>query len=307
LALGGTKTLVEHGGTCVTHRRLEVRDEAASAMEVPKDPSILDLVSKLRLPSRGWITVDDWDGDLCAIGIASSREPRRVVYVSTWNKKGGRYYYESESPTGPDPTDYEVLDQGEDVDFTTLLQAIDRHLSIRLCRKLSGLPPYGATAISYPSSFARSGREGSVVEFLPDTPAAWIGNFAPGLGGYSGVHVHPNGRQVVLFCDGAGRVVDPQTRDCSDLPGSNFIFDARRVTNPPGLVCDSRGTHFFRLGPEGLVWHTRRLSIDGFRDVVFTQDRIIGSGIEMDGKTWTAFEVDLRTGDAKSGPYVPIP
>lgn len=174
-------------------------------------------------------------------------------------------------------------------------------------RVLPGLPSYGATAIPFPPSFARSGREGLVVEFHPDTPGAWVGNFAAGLGGYTGAHVHPNGRDIVVFNGGAGCVVDPETREWADLPGSGFIADGRRVRNPPGFVCDVQGTSFFRIGPDGVVWHTRRLSLDGFRDVVFTEDRITGSGIEMDGKTWTPFEVDLRTGDARGGPQVPLP
>lgn len=72
-------------------------------------------------------------------------------------------------------------------------------------RLLAGLPPYGEPAVPFPRSFARSGREGVVVEFLPDTPDTWIGNFKPGLGGYSGVHAHPNGRDVLVFSTGSVR------------------------------------------------------------------------------------------------------
>lgn len=66
------------------------------------------------------------------MGIACSGDPRRLVYVSTWNRRPGRYYYECETPRGPDATDYEVADSGEDVDFEALLRAaMERHLPTR--------------------------------------------------------------------------------------------------------------------------------------------------------------------------------
>jgi hypothetical protein len=67
-------------------------------------------------------------------------------------------------------------------------------------------------ARSFPVSFARTGREGYVVEFFPDTPDVWVGNFGPGLGGHSGVHLHPSGTDVAVFSKGAGYVIDVTKR-----------------------------------------------------------------------------------------------
>jgi hypothetical protein len=66
-----------------------------------KDASILDLVARLDLPRRGWIVVDHWDADCMAIGIATPADLRRLVYVSTYDEKPNRYYYECEIPAGP--------------------------------------------------------------------------------------------------------------------------------------------------------------------------------------------------------------
>ena len=93
-----------------------------------RHPSIVQLLGALVLPGRGWVETDTWDGDLRAVGIARSDDRGRLVYVSTWKKRPGRYYYECEVPSGPDATDYEVTDRGEDVDFETLLRAMERHL-----------------------------------------------------------------------------------------------------------------------------------------------------------------------------------
>lgn len=106
----------------------EARVHRASRARVPKHTSIVRVVATLRLAERGWIETDHWDADLCAVGIARSGGPRQLVYISTWKKRPGRYYFECEAPNGPAPTDYEVVSQGDDVDFETLLAAMERHL-----------------------------------------------------------------------------------------------------------------------------------------------------------------------------------
>ena len=99
----------------------------------------------------------------------------------------------------------------------------------------SGLPPYGPLAESFPPRFA--GREGLVVEFISDTPRAWVGNFAPGLGGYDGVHLHPNQKDVIIVAGGEPYVVDPEHKLVrNELQGA--IFDVWEMTDPPGFVFD---------------------------------------------------------------------
>lgn len=106
----------------------EIRLSRLSRASVQKDSSIIRLVERLSLGARGWTETDTWDGDLCAVGLARSDDPRRCVYVSTWKRARDRYYYECETPTGPGATDYEVTERGEDVDFEMLLRAMERHL-----------------------------------------------------------------------------------------------------------------------------------------------------------------------------------
>lgn len=104
--------------------------EGRYGQPVSKHPSIVRLLDALALPEHGWVEVDFWDGDTCAVGIARRGTPRPLVDVSVWNLPPGRYYYECETPTGPDATDYEVVEKGEEVDFETLKAAMERHLSI---------------------------------------------------------------------------------------------------------------------------------------------------------------------------------
>ncbi|RME50659.1 MAG: hypothetical protein D6790_20950 [Caldilineae bacterium] len=93
-----------------------------------KDRSILDLLALIDLASNGWISVDHWDADLCAIGIAKMGDPRRLVYVSTFERLPGRYDYECEVKAGPNAEDYVTVDSGEDVDLERLRQVLRRHL-----------------------------------------------------------------------------------------------------------------------------------------------------------------------------------
>ena len=94
-----------------------------------KNESINSLLSRLNLKKHGWIVVDNWDSDQCAIGIAKSDNPRHLVYVSTFGKDNGFYDYECEVPTGSDPTDYATSKMGKNVGFDEFLKELQKHLS----------------------------------------------------------------------------------------------------------------------------------------------------------------------------------
>lgn len=171
-----------------------------------------------------------------------------------------------------------------------------------LFRVLPGLPPYGPPARPFPPAFGRSGREGYVVEFLPGSPAAWVGNFQGGLGHYTGVHPHPNGRDVVVFASGLGQVVNAHTGELNgDVGGA--IEHLWIVANPAGFVLNLHGLAFSRIWCNGVYWHTKRLSWDGFKDVAFSPERISGMALDAPNEKWFPFEVDVRTGRSKGGAY----
>ena len=97
-------------------------------MSVEKDDSIWALLDRLDLQTRGWVVQDHWAGDLCAIGIASARNERRLVYVSTFGKDRDKFDFECELPDGPEAEQYAVARRGEDVDFKTLVDVLSGHL-----------------------------------------------------------------------------------------------------------------------------------------------------------------------------------
>lgn len=168
-------------------------------------------------------------------------------------------------------------------------------------RILDGLPSSGPLAHAFPDEWGKLAREGVVVEFDSGS-GTWTGNFEPGLGGLDLARAHPNGRDVVVLSRGDCWIVDSEQRSATRiLPAIEALLD---VHDPPGFVLNSQGMAFARIGPDGLLWHTRRLSFDGF-------DRLQIAGGELTGVAWSPledrwlpFQVDLRTGSSRGGSYV---
>lgn len=96
-----------------------------------KHPSIRLLLSSLSMQANRWIVIDHWSDDLCAIGIACENCPRRLVYVSTYGKDDEKYDFVCEIPNGPNPEDYLVSDEGENVTRDVLGSVIEKHLAGR--------------------------------------------------------------------------------------------------------------------------------------------------------------------------------
>lgn len=97
-------------------------------MTPSKAPSILKLIEMLQLDKHGWIIVDHWEADLCAVGIAANKNPRRLVYISSYNKPDGIFDYECETPLAGDNEEYEVEQEGQDVPFAEIMDVLKRHL-----------------------------------------------------------------------------------------------------------------------------------------------------------------------------------
>jgi len=165
-------------------------------------------------------------------------------------------------------------------------------------RLLAGLPPYGAATICFPSEWGRLGREGVVVEFASQA-GSWVGNFAGGLGGLTAVHPHPNDRDVVVIAAGDLWVVDMEQRSAEVAFSS--IDAALDVQHPPGWVFSRQRVALARFGPGGLIWHTRRLSWDGFDQLKIVGGEITGRAWSPIRNQWLEFQVDLRTGKSSGG------
>jgi hypothetical protein len=167
------------------------------------------------------------------------------------------------------------------------------------CR-LQGLPSYGPIATGFPEEWARLGREGLVVEFTGIDGTSWVGNFRPGLGGLDAVRWHPNGSQVLVASAGALWCVDPDCRVAKEIAPD--VFNTWELENGD-LLIDDQGLAFVRLGRSGVVWHTQRISWDGFQNVHLEAKQVSGEAWSPIEDQWLPFCVDLETGRVDGGSY----
>jgi hypothetical protein len=170
--------------------------------------------------------------------------------------------------------------------------------------ELPGLPAVGPL----PEQFARSGRpthsEGYVVRFVRDDGTDWVGNFQRGLTRCDLVLRHPNAADVLVIAGGEVYVVEPTLRRMKEVFGG-AVVKVHELNEGRLFVLDHQGVRFEAVGPNGILWSTRRLSWDGFVDVCIESRRIVGKGWSAPDDTWRTFEVDLATGRSTGGAVGP--
>jgi hypothetical protein len=165
-------------------------------------------------------------------------------------------------------------------------------------RLLEGLPPYGPLATAFPADWGRLGREGTVVEFETEG-GTWVANFGRGLGGIELAQLHPNKHDAVVIAAGDLWVVDGVERSAKLLlPAIETVFEVR---DPEGWVFNRQGLALARFGPDGLMWHTRRLSWDGFDQLKVGGSEVTGLAWSPMDNQWYPFRVDLTTGRSTGG------
>jgi hypothetical protein len=142
-------------------------------------------------------------------------------------------------------------------------------------------------------------REGFVVEFRLDASRSWVGNFQPGLTTLNDVLIDESAHVALVIAGGQGyRVRLHDGELLSEIGGT--IQSVYASLGIDGLVfCD--GTDF-ELHRDTLVWRTRRVSWDGFRNVKMGVKQLTGEAWMFDD-TWHPFSVNLATGEVEGGSY----
>lgn len=170
----------------------------------------------------------------------------------------------------------------------------------RTVRFLSGLPPYGPMPTAFPSEWASLGREGVVVEFASET-GAWVANFRPGMGGLQFAAILSNRLNAIVIAAGDLWVIDLTARSAvRKLPAIEAMWE---VKDPEGWVFSRQGIALARVGPEGIIWHTRRLSWDGFDQIKIDREELRGLAWSPLDDAWRPFSVELKTGKSDGGSY----
>ena len=166
-------------------------------------------------------------------------------------------------------------------------------------RILPGLPPYGKRAISVPERWGMTGQEGLVVEFGIAAAEPWVVNFRRGYLSLDAVRKHPNGKHVLVIAGGDAWFVAPQLRRIEQF--ERPIDGIWEIPGSDDLVFSSQGLAFLRLGASGIIWHTRRLSWDGFDQLPIVAGKLEGLSWTPLGDEWLPFKVDPLSGKSLGG------
>ncbi|HTJ01024.1 MAG TPA: hypothetical protein VL527_19225 [Dongiaceae bacterium] len=160
---------------------------------------------------------------------------------------------------------------------------------------LPGLPGVGPV----PEAFSATGRgthsEGLVVCFLPQTINSWVGNFQPGICQYNAVFMHPDGRTVIVISGGTAYVVEPQSRTCLRHFGACITSAACDLSRKLLVISDL--THLWLFDDRGERWVSKRISLDGIRNLRIETETVSGESYDPMSDRWYSFSVTLKSGE----------
>jgi hypothetical protein len=107
--------------------RQKVCEAMKEEVNRPKDPSVLDLIDIVDPEMRGWVILDHWDTDRCAVGFANRSDPDRLGYLSSWGKLPGHYFLELETPNPDEELGYSAKTIS-DCEVAEALMLLEEHL-----------------------------------------------------------------------------------------------------------------------------------------------------------------------------------
>jgi hypothetical protein len=170
-----------------------------------------------------------------------------------------------------------------------------------LFRQLPGLPGEGPAPLQFTATGQGSHREGFVIEFHPPSRQPWVGNFQPGLAGFSTVVLHPDGRSVVVISGGQAYQIDPESQSIISQFGGGIA--GCMVIPTRSMLVMSDDIRLWALQPAGIAWQTERISWDGIRSLTVSGSDIAGEAYDPMTDSWTPFSVSLDSGRVTGGSY----
>ncbi len=142
-------------------------------------------------------------------------------------------------------------------------------------------------------------REGYVVEFNPPNASVWVGNFQPGGTRFYCAVEDLDDEAVLVIAGGQGYVVNERSGQLLAEYDSDIEFVE---THESGALIVGSGTDFTAYRNNAVLWRTRRVSWDGFRNLQMAGEDVQGEAWCFDD-TWHKFSVNIRTGQSTGGSY----
>jgi hypothetical protein len=162
---------------------------------------------------------------------------------------------------------------------------------------LPGLPGVGPLPEQFTATGTGTHQEGFVVRFFLGSSESWIGNFQRGMGSLNDVFLHPNGRTIIVISSGQAYEINPTDRKLKGHFGaciSCAIQDA-----PSQLLIFADLTHLWAFDDKGKRWESKRVSMDGIRNLKIERDSVLGESMDPASEKWNKFSVSLQTGKMK--------
>jgi hypothetical protein len=163
-------------------------------------------------------------------------------------------------------------------------------------------PPPGEAVIAIPPDGLDSGRARAYLR-IGLGEASWIGNFEIGDMNVSTISLMPDGKHLFVSAEGAGYIIDLKSRTLVETIGTDVagvLVDYKRTV----FIVDHNGMRLEAFDKTGRLWKTDTISFRGFRDTAFTDTTFTGEVLHPSRLGWTAFSVNLATGEVRFGDAV---
>ena len=168
---------------------------------------------------------------------------------------------------------------------------------------LKGLPVYGPMYVPISPDGIPFYSEGFVVCFYKNEGTGWVANFKSGWTNYSAVFDFPAFKRTVVFAFGQCYIM----ADNEQNPLLAFGVGITNVfqTNDNILIAADQTDFTVIEVALDSVWHTERISWDGFKDLHFSGDFVTGLAFEptSDGGEWSPFSFNYRTKEIVGSTY----
>ncbi|HUZ23321.1 MAG TPA: toprim domain-containing protein [Streptosporangiaceae bacterium] len=170
-----------------------------------------------------------------------------------------------------------------------------------LARELDELPS-GADLVEMVPGH-QEGPGGLIFEVEPQACESWVGRARPSAmnarGAVSGLVPTPNPDNLCVLVRGTAYLVDVTDHSYRPVAVSAPVVAAVPVA-VPGVLLLATPWHVIGVGPDGVVWRTERLAIDGLRLDEADESRLIGVA-DPESAEAREFVIDLRSGTHEGG------
>src|SRR5260370_18194738 len=114
----------------------------------------------------------------------------------------------------------------------------------------------------------------------------------------STIFMMPDGKHLFVSAEGAGYIIDAQSRTLVETIGTD-VAGVMRDELMTVFVVDHNGTSLEAFGRTGRLWKTDPIGCGGFRDMAITDTTLIGEALQACPPEWAAFSVKLATGEVR--------